>query len=228
MPKRRPSVGPPSCRAEAACRCAGPRQGAADERRSEPRRCRPAAAVLGVDHPRPRDRPVQRCFGTDPVELHFEDLGHRGKVSDRYRPARIWWADASREAAMGRAVHRARDVRALHRLLGLCRRLSLRRPGLQRSGRGLQAFPRRCRRRARQLHPRPQGLHALHPGLPALGTWEPDIENHLFGRPRTDDEVAGISRRTVLARATGIRRCRAPGRTAGSCPPSSSGPSSTR
>ena len=69
---------------------------------------------------------------------------------------------------MGRAVHRGRDVRAVHRLLGLCRRLPLRRPRLQRSGRGLQAFPRRCRRRARQLHPRPQGLHALHPGLPAL------------------------------------------------------------
>jgi coenzyme F420 hydrogenase subunit beta len=37
---------------------------------------------------------------------------------------------------------------------------------------------------------------------PRFRTWEPDIENHLFGRPRTDEEVAGISRRTVLARAT--------------------------
>ena len=37
---------------------------------------------------------------------------------------------------------------------------------------------------------------------PRFRTWEPDIETHLFGRPRTDDEVAGISRRTVLARAT--------------------------
>src|SRR5580704_12339082 len=36
---------------------------------------------------------------------------------------------------------------------------------------------------------------------PRFRTWEPDIENHLFGRTRTDDEVAGISRRTVLARA---------------------------
>ncbi len=36
---------------------------------------------------------------------------------------------------------------------------------------------------------------------PRFRTWEPDIEPHLFGRPRTEDEVAGISRRTVLARA---------------------------
>jgi len=37
---------------------------------------------------------------------------------------------------------------------------------------------------------------------PRFRTWEPDIETHLFGRPRTEDEVAGISRATVLARAT--------------------------
>ncbi len=37
---------------------------------------------------------------------------------------------------------------------------------------------------------------------PRFRTWEPEIETHRFGRPRTDDEVAGISRRTVLARAT--------------------------
>jgi coenzyme F420 hydrogenase subunit beta len=39
---------------------------------------------------------------------------------------------------------------------------------------------------------------------PRFRTWEPEIENHLFGRPRTDDEVAGIARRTVLARATDL------------------------
>jgi coenzyme F420 hydrogenase subunit beta len=37
---------------------------------------------------------------------------------------------------------------------------------------------------------------------PRFRTWEPEIETHRFGRPRTDEEVAGISRRTVLARAT--------------------------
>ena len=39
---------------------------------------------------------------------------------------------------------------------------------------------------------------------PRFRTWEPDIENHLFGRPRTDDEIAGIARRVVLARATDL------------------------
>ena len=39
---------------------------------------------------------------------------------------------------------------------------------------------------------------------PRFRTWEPDIETHMFGRPRTDEEVAGISRRTVLARATDL------------------------
>jgi coenzyme F420 hydrogenase subunit beta len=37
---------------------------------------------------------------------------------------------------------------------------------------------------------------------PRFRTWEPEIETHRFGRARTDEEVAGISRRTVLARAT--------------------------
>ena len=37
---------------------------------------------------------------------------------------------------------------------------------------------------------------------PRFRTWEPDIENYLFGRPRTDEEVSGIARRTVLARAS--------------------------
>ena len=36
---------------------------------------------------------------------------------------------------------------------------------------------------------------------PRFRTWETDIETHLFGRSRTEDEVAGISLRTVLARA---------------------------
>ena len=39
---------------------------------------------------------------------------------------------------------------------------------------------------------------------PRFRTWEPEIENYLFGRPRTDDEVSGIARRTVLARASDL------------------------
>jgi coenzyme F420 hydrogenase subunit beta len=37
---------------------------------------------------------------------------------------------------------------------------------------------------------------------PRFRTWEPEIEQHLFGRERTDDEVSGIATDIVLARAT--------------------------
>jgi coenzyme F420 hydrogenase subunit beta len=37
---------------------------------------------------------------------------------------------------------------------------------------------------------------------PRFREWEPEIEQHLFGRPRTDDEVEGIAAEVVLARAT--------------------------
>ncbi len=37
---------------------------------------------------------------------------------------------------------------------------------------------------------------------PRFREWEPEIEQYLFGRPRTDEEVAGIGEQVVLARAT--------------------------
>lgn len=37
---------------------------------------------------------------------------------------------------------------------------------------------------------------------PRFRTWEPEIDQHLFGRERAADEVSGIALTTVLARAT--------------------------
>src|SRR6185437_7442951 len=67
----------------------------ADQGGAEPRRRGPTPAVAGVHHPRPGDPPAERLLREGPVELDFEDLGHGGKVSDRWCPARIWWTNAS-------------------------------------------------------------------------------------------------------------------------------------
>jgi coenzyme F420 hydrogenase subunit beta len=37
---------------------------------------------------------------------------------------------------------------------------------------------------------------------PRFRTWETEVDNHLFGRERTEDEIAGVSLDIVLARAT--------------------------
>jgi coenzyme F420 hydrogenase subunit beta len=37
---------------------------------------------------------------------------------------------------------------------------------------------------------------------PRFRSWEPEIDTHLFGRERTEDEISGIAKDVVLARAT--------------------------
>ncbi len=44
---------------------------------------------------------------------------------------------------------------------------------------------------------------------PRFREWEPEIEQYLFGRARTDDEVAGIAEQVVLARASDPELCEA-------------------
>ena len=67
----------------------------------------------------------------------------------------------------------------------------------------LQAVPPRGRARPRQLHPRREGLHQLHPGLPPLpAVGAPGQRAPLRPRPRADDEVAGIYTDILLTRAS--------------------------
>ena len=93
--------------------------------------------------------------------------------------------------------------------------LPLRRPRLRRHRGRLQALPRRRRRRARQLHPRPEGLHPVHPGLPAL----PDLGARDRDPPvrPAPDRRRGLGHRPPDACWPGppTPTCRASARTAG-------------
>ena len=84
---------------------------------------------------------------------------------------------------MGRAVHRGRDQRAVHRLRRLRGGLPPRRPRLRRHQRRLPALPPRGRAGAGRLRPRPAGLHQLHPGLSPLSQLG-DRDRHLPVRAR--------------------------------------------
>ncbi len=66
---------------------AGRAEGAADQGRPQPLGRGATPAVARVDHPHPGDLAVQTPLGQLPVELDFEDLGHRRTVSDPRRVA---------------------------------------------------------------------------------------------------------------------------------------------
>jgi len=105
------------------------------------------------------------------------------------------------------------------RVRRLCRRLPLRRPRLQRPGRGLQAVPRRRRRRSRQLHTRPEGCTLCTRAARASAPGSPKSR-------RTGSAGPGQTTRWPVSRAAPswpgppIRRCRhRAGRWAGVGPP---------
>jgi coenzyme F420 hydrogenase subunit beta len=177
-------------------------EGTADERGPEPGRGRPTTPVTGVDHPCPGDRPVQRRLGADPVELHFEDLGHGGKVSDRCAqseyggpmpPEKPQWAELFTEVVTSGLCTgcSACVVVCPYDVLGYNDQDGVYKPFHVDADGG----PDNCTHGLK-------GCTLCTRACPRFRTWEPEIENHLFGRPREDEEVAGISRRTVLARAT--------------------------
>ena len=66
----------------------------------------------------------------------------------------------------------------------------------------LQAVPPRGGARPRRLHPRREGLHLLHPGVPRFRAWEPEADEHLFARVREPDEPSGIYQDILLTRAS--------------------------
>ena len=55
----------------------------------------------------------------------------------------------------------------------------------------------------RQLHPRREGLHLVHPrACPRFRAWEPEADEHLFARVRQPDELSGIYQDILLTRAS--------------------------
>ncbi len=177
-------------------------EGAADQGGPEALRRRAAPAVAGVDHPDPRDRPAQGLLGQDPVQLDFEDLGHRRTVSDHpgvaeyggpMPPEKPQWAELFTEVVTSGLCTgcSACVISCPYDVLGYDDSDGVYRPFHV----DAEGGPDNCTHGLK-------GCTLCTRACPRFRTWEPEIETHLFGRARTEDEVAGIARRTVLARAT--------------------------
>ena len=84
------------------------------------------------------------------------------------RPPRPTCPGRALDGAVEGALRRGHHDRLVHRLRGLCRHLSPRRHRLRARGGQVHPVPPRRGARPRQLHPRREGMHHLHPGVPAL------------------------------------------------------------
>ncbi len=179
------------------------REGAAHQGGTQSLGRRATASVACVHHPDLRDRALEGPLGEDPVALDFEDLGHRRTVPEHGVPGRAeyggevppekpQWAELFTEVVTSGLCTgcSACVIACPYDVLGYNDSDGVYRPFHVDTDGG----PDNC------THGQ-KGCTLCTRACPRFRTWEPEIENHLFGRPRTDDEVAGISRRTVLARA---------------------------
>ena len=125
---------------------------------------------------------------------------HEGAASAAGAAAVLWPGDAPRKAALGPPLPRSRDLGSVHRVPVHHRLPARRAPVRQRLD--VPPVEGRGRRRRHRLHPRREGLHHVHAGLPTVSRLG-DRDRHLpVRRERTEDEVAGVATDVFLARAT--------------------------
>ena len=125
--------------------------------------------------------------------------------------------DAAREAPVEAALRRGHHLGAVHRLRRLRHRLPPRRHRLRRHRGRLQAVPPRGGARPGRLHPRREGLHVLHPGLPPLpGLGARGRRAPLRPRPRAPTSRRASTRTSCSTRASRRRWSTRSARTAGS------------
>ena len=151
----------------------------------------------------------------------------RGPDPTAFRGAVPDSPDAAREAPLEAPLRRGRHLGPVHRVRRLRDRVPARRARLPRRRGHLPAVPARGRLRARQLQPRREGLHVVHPGLPAvpgLGARDRRVPLRAGPRPPTSRRA---STRTSCSPGRPTRCWPRSARTAGSSRRSSCTRSST-